>query len=229
MNDDESVESLLAAAYTLDSPDANRSLYARWAETYESGFIAASRYVYHDQVVAVFVGAGLEWLAPADAIVDVGCGTGLAGESLRRHTQVAIDGLDISPEMLAHAAAKEQAGAPVYRRLIQADLTGPLEIETGTYRGAISAGTFTHGHVGPAALSEIVRIVHPGGRAALGINAAHFDAAGFGPALDGLAEDGRITDLELVDLPIYGGDDGDHGGADDADRTARIAAFQVAG
>ena len=53
----ESVDALLAAAYALDGPDANRVLsYARWAETYDNGFIVDSRYIYHDQVAELFAG-----------------------------------------------------------------------------------------------------------------------------------------------------------------------------
>ncbi|HZY08910.1 MAG TPA: hypothetical protein VFE69_14235, partial [Ilumatobacteraceae bacterium] len=48
------VDELLAAAYSLDGPEASRSLYARWADTYDSGFIAASKYVYHEHVADVF-------------------------------------------------------------------------------------------------------------------------------------------------------------------------------
>lgn len=223
-HDEAPVDALLAAAYSVEGPDDNRSLYARWAATYESGFVTASRYVYHDQVADVFARGGLHWLAPGDAVVDIGCGTGLAGAALRHHTDVAVDGLDISAEMLAQAAGKRHRGSAVYRNLITADLTAPLDIATGTYAGAISAGTFTHGHVGPAALAEVVRIVRVGGRAALGINAAHFETAGFGPALDALLTTGRIADLELVERPIY-----DDAAADDADRIARIATFRVTG
>ena len=52
-DDAQSVDELLAAAYALDSPEANRALYARWADTYESGFVADSRYQYHEQVAAI--------------------------------------------------------------------------------------------------------------------------------------------------------------------------------
>ena len=36
----------LAAAYAVETPDDSRDLYARWATTYESGFIADNGYVY---------------------------------------------------------------------------------------------------------------------------------------------------------------------------------------
>ena len=35
----------LADAYAVETPDDNRDLYARWAATYESAFIADNGYV----------------------------------------------------------------------------------------------------------------------------------------------------------------------------------------
>ncbi len=37
----------LADAYAVETPDDNRNLYARWADSYESGFIKENAYQYH--------------------------------------------------------------------------------------------------------------------------------------------------------------------------------------
>jgi len=216
------VDELLAAAYSLDGPEASRSLYARWADTYDSSFIAASKYVYHDHVAGVFAENAQRTVAPTDRLVDIGCGTGVAGLALRHCGFVAIDGIDISPEMLQQASTKQHDGTAVYSNLIEADLTQPLAIATGTYAGAVSTGTFTHGHVGPAALAEVVRILRPGAIAAIGINAAHFSAFDFGPTLDELVGAGRISGLQLIDVPIYA--DAESG---DPDQTGHVAVFTV--
>lgn len=221
MSSDDPYE-MLAAAYALDGPEANRSLYARWAATYESGFVAGNRYGYPEQVVAVFAAHGLAGMGEGDAVADVGCGTGLAGVALRRRATVAVDGLDISPEMLQQAASKRHDDVPVYRRLIEVDLTQPLPIASATYAGVVSVGTFTHGHVGPASLDEVLRIVRPGGVAAIGINAAHFVSAGFGEAFGRLGSSGRVADLRLVDVPIYDGAD-----MTDPDQFAHVALFTI--
>lgn len=225
MNTDDSdppVDELLAAAYALDGPDANRALYARWADTYETGFIVDSGYIYHQQVAAVFAQRGGGDLTADDAVVDVGCGTGLAGAALRELVPTAVDGLDISPEMLEQASRKSLDGRPVFRRLLAVDLTQRIGIPDHIYAGAISVGTFTHGHVGPASLAEVVRIVRPGGLMAIGINAAHFAAARFGAAFEALTDAGRITPVELADVPIYAGAD-----MSDPDQFAHVAVFAV--
>ena len=124
--------------------------------------------------------------------------------------------------MLQQAASKQHHGTAVYRDLIEADLTHPLVIDDDTYAGAVSVGTFTRGHVGPAALAEVVRIVRSGGRAAIGINAAHFATADFGHTLEQLVLASTIINLELIEAPIY--DDAEPRNADDI---ALIATFEV--
>lgn len=211
-------EELLAAAYALDSPEANRALYKEWAATYDSGFIVESGYLYHEQVARVFVEHALPHLEPDDPIVDVGCGTGLAGWALRRLCANPIDGLDISPEMLGQAAQKQHDGVPVYRSLVEVDLTQPLSLPDGSYAGAVSVGTFTHGHVGPDALERVLRLLRPGGRAAIGVNAAHFASSGFAAVLDRLSADGSLAEVQFVDVPIYAGAD-----MADPDQVGRVA------
>lgn len=214
----------LDAAYALETPDDNRRLYADWADTYESGFIADSRYVYHEHVADIFVGGG----APAGGtdgpgpVLDVGCGTGIVGVALRARGIAVIDGVDISPEMLAKAGEKRNADGPVYRDLIEADLTGPIAIDTDRYGGVVSAGAFTHGHLGPEAIEELLRVARPGARFAIGINGAHYDELGFAAAIDALVADGTITGFETVDALIYGGTDGS-----DPDQVSKVAVFEL--
>ena len=88
-------------------------------------------------------------------VIDIGCGTGVAGVRLAHHGFGSIDGVDISPAMLDVAA---QLG--VYRHLLTADLTQPLTIEH-RYAASVSAGTFTTGHVGADAIPAIVTLLQP--------------------------------------------------------------------
>ncbi|MGI9599237.1 MAG: class I SAM-dependent DNA methyltransferase [Acidimicrobiales bacterium] len=210
----------LEAAYAVESPDDNRRLYAAWADTYESQFIADSRYVYHHHVAAIFADGLTELGGP---VLDVGCGTGIVGEQLRTLGVDIVDGIDISPEMLAMAGGKVDDRGPVYRDLIEADLTAPIELAGGRYAGIVSAGTFTHGHLGPDSLAGILRLGRTGARVAIGINAAHFEEHGFGRALDGFVGDGTIGPYRVIDAIIYGGAD-----EGDPDQMARVAVFDLA-
>ncbi len=217
---DDGVSDLLSTAYSVDGPDANRALYAQWAATYDADFVAASGYVYHEHVVDLLLrtrpSLGLD-----DAVLDVGCGTGVVGEALRARTPAAIDGIDISPEMLERAGAKRLDGDAVYRDLIVADLTGPIDVASDRYTALISTGTFTHGHVGPDALGELVRVCAPGASCAIGINASHFVEHGFDTALKRLEDDGVLTTVDLASVPIYTAAPGDH------DSVANVALLTI--
>ena len=90
-------------AYNLETPDDNRRLYAKWASTYDSDFIEANGYVYHENAVGIFLDAGG---GAGGAVLDVGCGTGIVGVALGDVGEVVVDGIDISTEMLAIASTK---------------------------------------------------------------------------------------------------------------------------
>ena len=70
-------------------------------------------------------------------------------------------------------------GSPAYRNLIEADLTQTIDIPDDTYAGIISTGAFTHGHLGPDALNELVRVAIPSAVCAIGINEHFYAEQGF--------------------------------------------------
>ena len=74
-------------------------------------------------------------------------------------------GIDISSEMLHQAKLKK-----CYSSLIEADVTSKIPLKDNSIGAVVSAGTFTHGHVGPDAFDELLRIVRPGGLFVLSIN-----------------------------------------------------------
>lgn len=207
----------LDKVYDVAGPEGNRRLYASWAETYESGFVVDSGYVYHRQAAEVFCE---EFALLDQPVLDVGCGTGIVGAELARLGVSVIDGIDISPEMLAEAEAKTHDSRPLYRRLIEADLTASTALADRAYAGIVSSGAFTHGIFGPETISELLRAARPQARFALGINSAHFDKAGFGDWLQQRQSTGLITGLRFDLRPIYAGAD-----ESDPDQWSCIAVF----
>ncbi|MDH3264266.1 MAG: class I SAM-dependent methyltransferase [Paracoccaceae bacterium] len=195
-------------AYALKTPEDNRRLYAGWAATYDAEFAEATGYRLPEAVAAAFAALG-----GAGPVLDVGAGTGLVAERLALRGVGPIDGTDISHAMLGVAEAKGS-----YRELIEGDATAGLPVPDGAYAGVVSAGTFTLGHLGPAAFPELLRLARPAALFALSINAHHYEEAGFALALAALPVEG----LALDDVPIYDGE-GVHG----ADR-AFIATFRKA-
>lgn len=209
-------------AYDLETPDDNRRLYRKWAATYDRDFVDGMGYVYPENVVGAFLDAGG---SAGGVILDVGCGTGVVGVALSDVGEKNIDGVDISPEMIEVARSKTNVfGDRAYRDFHVADLTIGLDIADDTYMGIISAGTFTHGHLPPGVLHEIVRVASPAAVCAIGINADHYLEMGFDKVFAELTKAGQITSPLLLDVAVYEGAPADH-----ADVRANIAMFQVTG
>lgn len=200
----------LEEAYALATPDDSRELYARWAATYESDFVRGSGYIIPDQVAEEFADVAGRLDGP---VLDVGCGTGLVAVALLRDTagegvEWVIDGVDISTAMLAVAATKRRLdGNPIYRQLLEADLTTDLrdrdDLVAGSYAGVLSAGTFTHGHLGPESLRALIPLGRTGAIFAIAINAEHFQDHGFAEVLADERAAGRIRNLDPRIVEIY--------------------------
>lgn len=195
-------------AFASKTPEDNVHLYRRWASSYESGFVASSGYRYHERVADFFAQVAQRGDGP---VLDVGCGTGMVGVAVSAWGGWAIDGIDISPDMLAVAAEKRNgAGEPLYGSLHEADLTELLPIPDDTYGAVVSAGVFTTGHVGPEALNELVRVVRPGGPLVLGVNSRFYEASAFEPYLEEMVELGLVEPIRTEVVPIYEGGSHEH-------------------
>jgi 2-polyprenyl-3-methyl-5-hydroxy-6-metoxy-1,4-benzoquinol methylase len=119
-------------------------------------------------------------------------------------TSSIIDGVDISPEMLHVASTKLRVDTkPVYDQLFEADLTETITFANAKYDVAISAGTFTHGHLGPDALINVLSTVRPGAQMVVGINKAHFNNNGFSTALQAAVERRIISAPSFTEVQIY--------------------------
>lgn len=156
----------LAALKHFKPGDSTRAHYDAWASDYERDLLDRCGYSAH--VI------GADALAAATpsrdaAVIDVGCGTGLVGAELQRHGFRVIDGLDVSTDMLRQAEAKR-----VYRRLIAADLMAGAPVPDASYDMAICVGSFAPGHLGPAALAAIARLVRKDGPIVIFMNAVPY-------------------------------------------------------
>ena len=188
-------------AYAIETPADSVRLYGEWADIYDTDFVEREGYVVFLHVAELLLG---QRSLINGAVLDVGCGTGIVGTCLREGGIEVVDGIDISPPMLAEAGNKKtKDGLPVYRRLIAADLTNTLDIPDSQYAGLISAGTFTHGHLGPDSLDELWRVGAPGAQCAIGVRSTHYESADFGGKLSGDVAEGTITKPKLVEVKMY--------------------------
>ncbi|MAI97638.1 MAG: hypothetical protein CML37_02975 [Rhodobacteraceae bacterium] len=183
----------LKVAYSLGSLQDSIDLYKEWAPTYDTDFAIKNEYKSPSKVAKFFHKYSDNLDSP---ILDVGAGTGLVGECIAAKKTVEITALDISSEMLAVAKAKN-----IYSKFVMADLTKPLDIENNKYGAIVSAGTFTHGHVGPEAFDELVRILKPMGLVVVSIHSEVFQQKGFKKKL--LDIENQITKPVFHKVSIY--------------------------
>jgi len=130
-------------------------LYRVWADNYDHDVVEVIGYVGHSITSELLI----KYLDNSKAkILDAGCGTGLVGEILHEKNFNNIVGIDFSQPMLDQALEKN-----VYQSLILADLNEKLAFKDNTFDAIVCAGTFTCGHVGPKAFSELIRVTKNGG------------------------------------------------------------------
>ncbi len=190
----------LDQAYEIDGPEDAKTLYDAWATTYDASFREGWGYVAPKRIAEIL----LELAEGDTPVLDIGAGTGAVAEHLEG---LETDAIDISAEMLAVAEKKG-----LYRRLLVADLTEPLDLPDDAYGAIVSCGTFTHGHVGPECLPELLRVTRRGALFVCGTIPKVFDGAGFGSALAMLVAAGRIEPVQFRDIAIYEGAEHTHAG-----------------
>ena len=114
-----------------------------------------------------------------------GCGTGLAAAVLKQEPAFAnVDGTDISAEMLQEASKLN-----IYEQLFEGDLNQCFEVSDDAYDAIVCVGTFTHGHVKPQGMRELLRITKAGGVIALSVNEGVWEQDGYAEVLMALTEE----------------------------------------
>ena len=166
--------------------------YGEWARRYEDDLGGDYGYVAPALMARMLLGTGL---AATEEILDAGCGTGLVGRELANAGCQRIDGLDYSEAMLAEARKKG-----VYRSLLQADLNATLPLPDGSYGAVICVGTFTTGHVGPAALDELVRVARSGAPICFTVRQDFWVASSFADQVEALTAAGRWRPVRVEDV-----------------------------
>ncbi|MFB7944529.1 class I SAM-dependent DNA methyltransferase [Kitasatospora phosalacinea] len=163
-----------------------RTGYAGWVDSYEDT-------VQDAMDVDVLARLAVPRWAEAGLAVDLGCGTGRTGAWLRARGVTAVDGIDLTPEMLARAKAR---GA--HRLLLEGDLAA-TGLPGGGYDLAACSLVDEHlADLGPL-YREAHRLVRPGGLFTLvGLHPAFIMAAGMPTHYDG--PDGPIAITTHVHL-----------------------------
>ena len=199
MNDENNIKNkalkLLKGAYDLETPEDNILYYKGFSKDYDRVFAAGLKYSYPKSVSEEFI----KNYDNSGPICDIGCGTGLVANELKQiDSSLIIDGFDISKDMINMAINKN-----IYRDLYEIDLTKPIKNVPKNYSGIISAGAFTHGHLGPEIINNLLYICEVGAILTIGINADHYKERGFESFLHNLEMLKKIKINKTVSSAIY--------------------------
>ncbi len=165
--------------------------YDEWAATYDNDLLDDLGYVAFREAGEIFMA-----VVPDKnyRILDVACGTGLAGEYLKQHGYRNIDGADLSTEMMAIAGQRD-----VYQSTWQHDSTQSAALDD-LYDAVLCVGMFSYAVPKISDMHNVVNCVKPGGVCVITVNGAAWRDLGlelevFGEAsLHGFAiEDIRIA------------------------------------
>jgi len=113
----DAMTNFLDKAYQARDAASTRALYDDWAASYEAE-VGENGYATPGRCAEALKAHVTD---PTTPILDFGCGTGLSGLALKLAGFEAIDGVDLSAEMLDVARAKH-----VYRHLDQIEAGAPL-------------------------------------------------------------------------------------------------------
>jgi SAM-dependent methyltransferase len=157
--------------------------YGEWSQTYEQ--------VVQDEMDLRLLNRlqTVDWASHARAL-DLACGTGRIGVWLRERSPAAIDGVDITPAMMAKAQDKG-----VYRALHQADITA-TGLPAASYDLCIQSLADEHLADLRPLYAEVARLSKPGGL---------FVIAGFHPhfLLNGVPTHYERTSGEPITIRSY--------------------------
>lgn len=171
---------ILEAVYSAKTPRESRMAYDTWSGSYDADNLAKGF-----RLPALGAGLLSRHMGMVDGpILDAGCGTGLAGESLALLGLGPITGCDLSPEMI-----KQARRTAAYAEFDEADMGAGLPFANGTFAGFICVGSFGPGHAPPSTLEHLVRVTRPGGYGVFNLIEATYEDQGFGELIARLCAD----------------------------------------
>ena len=175
----------LEEAYALDGVEGAKALYEGWAASYDAE-IQENGYVTPRRCAEALAGLTDDLSAP---VLDLGCGTGLSGLALRAAGFTTVDGLDISPAMLALSRARDG----VYRSLGQVNPDQAIPAQGGDYAHVVAAGVISPDHAPAGTINEILDLLPSGGCLVFSLNDHALEDPSFPAKLAEVVEQGRAS------------------------------------
>lgn len=173
------------------------ALFDQYAPKFESALLQKLGYqapeLIDTMLVETMTGLGIGHFADA---LDLGCGTGLMGERLRKKVSF-LEGIDLSAAMIAETARKG-----IYDRLDKAELVASLSGRGAQIDLITAADVFIYCGALPPVLDAVVPALRPGGLLAFSLEAHDGDEAVFLRASLRYAHGVAATRQALIDAGL---------------------------
>lgn len=155
------VTRLLVSSLIVPSTDGSKSYYDAVSDQYDSLYIDSISLAENEIVGELLA----QFVEPENSVLDLGCGSGLGYELLQRQLQgrFQYSGVDISPGMIR--SAKNKFLFTSNAQFMVMDLKNLSFFREGSFDRVISLfGSFSHALDQKNAISEVSRVLKPGGR-----------------------------------------------------------------
>ena len=173
----------LKSVYGMKTEEDIRRLYADWSRSYDRE-VGEAGYVTPTRVATALRAAGAD---PEARLLDFGCGTGISGMALAAAGFRAIDGVDLSPEMLDKAADKR-----IYTNLRVIGATDPVP---NGYPAIAAIGVIGPGAAPLGLLDRLVEALAPGALLGFSFNDHALADPAFPARVAALAGAGTVAEL----------------------------------
>jgi SAM-dependent methyltransferase len=118
---------------------------------WQAGFTEGADPEYVEQIIPL----AREWLAGSQSVIDIGCGEGQIARLVNATRVVGVD-----PTWAQLQVARQRDGGPVYTRASAA----ALPLVDNSFEAAVACLVFEHIREVDVAISEVARVLEPGGR-----------------------------------------------------------------
>jgi predicted TPR repeat methyltransferase len=192
----------LQDVYSYKTSEDLRNYYNDWANSYDN-FVQQTGYILPDKL-ADFIAENVNE-EDKFTILDIGSGTGVLGESIKKVLpHLIIDGVDISSEM-AQLADKKTAtdGLKCYRYQYVSDITKEVFVSEEHYDVLVSTGTFTPGHLDCNDLLSMIKYLKKNGAVFISVNKQHYIDQRFAETLSEATRLGLISEMAFREVEAW--------------------------
>jgi len=182
-------------SHKIEDKEKLKEYYKNWSTTYDND-VQSCEYNGPETITNILT---RNFNIYGSNILDVGCGTGLLADYLNKDKyQLLIDGVDISNEMIKIASERNY-----YHNLSLVDVFDITTPQNKKYDYAVSAGMFTHNHVGPKAIENILNYLENDGVFIFTVRNSFIKKENFQEFIVDLLKRGKISKCSTIENQNY--------------------------